>query len=147
MGTDIYMCVCIVAVVVQSPSRVDSLQPHGLQHTRLSCPSPYPRVCPSSCPLNWWCRPTISSCCPVLLPSILPRIKVFSSESAVLIRWPKYWSFIFSIIPSNKYSGLISFRVDWPDLLAGSAYKLYKQSESKQTCHTSFWTSQLHTRF
>ena len=48
----------------------------------------------------------------------LPRIKVFSSESAVFIRWPKYWSFIFSIIPSNKYSGLISFRIDWFDLFA-----------------------------
>ena len=56
-------------------------------------------------------------CCPLLLlPSIFPRIKVFSSESVLQIRWPKYWS--FSISPSNEYSGLISFRIDWLDLLA-----------------------------
>ena len=57
-------------------------------------------------------------CCPVLLPSIFPSIRVFSSESALCIKWPKYWSFSFSINPSNKYSGLISFRIDWFDLLA-----------------------------
>ena len=56
--------------------------------------------------------------CPLLLlPSIFPRIRVFSNESALLIRWPKYWSFSFNISPSNEYSGLISFRVDWLDLL------------------------------
>ena len=54
----------------------------------------------------------------LLLPSIFPRIRVFSSESVLLIRWPKYWSFSFSISPSNEYSGLISFRIDWLDLLA-----------------------------
>ena len=58
-------------------------------------------------------------CCPLLfLPSIFPSIRVFSNESALHIRWPKYWSFSFSISPSNEYSGLISFRMDWPDLLA-----------------------------
>ena len=58
-------------------------------------------------------------CCPLLLlPSIFPSITVFSSESALRIRWPKYWSFNFSISPSNEYSGLISFRMDWLDLLA-----------------------------
>ena len=60
-------------------------------------------------------------CCPLLLlPSIFPSIRVFSNESTLLIRWPKYWSFSFSlsISPSNKYSGLISFRIDWFDLLA-----------------------------
>ena len=54
----------------------------------------------------------------LFLPSILPRIRFFSNESVLLIRWPKYWSFSFSISPSNKYSGLISFRMDWLDLLA-----------------------------
>ena len=54
----------------------------------------------------------------LLLPSVLPSIRVFSSESALLIRWLKYWSFSFSISPSNEYSGLISFRIDWFDLLA-----------------------------
>ena len=58
-------------------------------------------------------------CCPLLLPpSIFPSIRVFSNESVLLIRWPKYWSFSFSISPSNEYSGLISFRIDWVDLLA-----------------------------
>ena len=58
-------------------------------------------------------------CCPLLLPlSIFPSIRVFSSESVLHIRWPKYWSFSFSISPSNEYSGLISFRMDWLDLLA-----------------------------
>ena len=57
-------------------------------------------------------------CCPLLLPSIFPGIRVFSSESVLCIRWPKYWSFSFSISPSNEYSGLISFRMDWLDLLA-----------------------------
>ena len=58
-------------------------------------------------------------CCPLLLPpSIFPSIRVFSNESVLRIRWPKYWSFSFSISPSNEYSGLISFRMDWLDLLA-----------------------------
>ena len=57
-------------------------------------------------------------CCPLLLPSIFPSIRAFSSELALCIRWPKYWRFSFSISPSNEYSGLISFRIDWFDLLA-----------------------------
>ena len=100
-------------VVVQS--LCPTLWPHGLQHTRLPCPSLSPRICWNSCPLSWWCHPTISYCCHplLLLPSIFPSIKVFSNESFLLIRWPKYWSFRFSISPSNEYSGLISFRTDW----------------------------------
>ena len=96
----------------------DSLRPHGLQHTRPPCPSPIPRACSSSCPLSWWCHPTISSCYPLLLlPSIFPSITVFSNESILHIRWSKYQSFSFSISPSNEYSGLISFRIDWFDFL------------------------------
>ena len=61
-------------------------------------------------------------CCPLFLPfSIFPNIRVFSNESALCIRWPKYWSFSFSISPSNEYSGLFSFRMDWLDLLAVQA--------------------------
>ena len=60
----------------------------------------------------------LTLCCPILLPSTFPSIRVFSSESALHIRWPKYWSFSFSINPSNDYLGLISFRMDWFDLLA-----------------------------
>ena len=87
---------------------------HGPQHTRSPCPSPSPRVCSNSCPLSQWCYPTISSsCCPLLLlPSIFVSIRLFSNESVLCISWPKYWSFSFSISPSNGYSGLISFK-DW----------------------------------
>ena len=94
----------------------DSLQPHGLQHTRLPCPSP---TCSNSCPLSW-VKPSyhIILCHPLLLPSVFPSIRVFSKESVIHIRWPKYWSFSFSISPSNEYSGLISFRIDCFDLLA-----------------------------
>ena len=90
----------------------DSLLPHGLQHARPPCPSPtlgvYPNPCPSSpvMPSNHLilCRPLF------LLPLIFPSIRVFSNESVLCVRWPKYWS--FSISPSNEYSGLISFRTD-----------------------------------
>ena len=96
----------------------NSLHLHGLQHARLPCPSPTPRVYSNSCPSSRWCHPTISSCQPLLLlPSISASIRVFSNES-VCIRWPKYWSFSFSISPSNEHPGLISFRMDWLDLLA-----------------------------
>ena len=97
----------------------DILHLHGLEHTRLLCPPLSPRVCSDSCPLSQWCYLTISSCHPLLfLPSVFPSIRVFSSESALRIRWPKYWSFNFDISPSNEYSGLISFRIEWFDLLA-----------------------------
>ena len=94
------------------------LWPHGLQHTRPPCSSLTPGVCSNSCPLSRWCHPTIL-CRPLLLPpSIFPSIRVFSNESALCIRGPKYWKFTFNISPSNEYSGLISFRMDWLDLLA-----------------------------
>ena len=96
----------------------DSLWPLELQHARLPCPSPSPRIRSYSCPLNWWCHPIISSChLLLLLPSVLPSIRVISIASALQIRWSKYWSFSFSISPSNEYSGLISFRIDQFDLL------------------------------
>ena len=98
----------------------NSLWPHGLQHARLPCPSPTPGVYSKSCPLSRWCHPTISSS---VVPfssclQIFPSIRVFSNESVLHIRWPKYWSFSFNISPSNEYSGPISFRMDWLDLLA-----------------------------
>ena len=81
---------------------------------RPPCPSPTSRVYPNSCPLSRWCHPAISSSVIPFssLPSIFPSIRVFSNDTALRIRWPKYWSFRFSISPSNEYSGLISFRVD-----------------------------------
>ena len=96
-----------------------SSQPHGLQCTKLPSPSLSSGVCPSSSPLNGWCHPAISSCHSLfLLPSIFPSIRVFSRELAVCLRWPKYWSFSFSISPSNEYSRLISFKIDWFGVLA-----------------------------
>ena len=102
----------------------DSLQPHGLQHARFPCPSPFPRACSNSRPLSRWCHPTTSSSVvPVSsCPQSFPASGFFSNELALGIRWPKYWSFSFSfsfsINSSNEYSGLIFFRIDWFDLLA-----------------------------
>ena len=115
--------------VVQSLSSVWLLQPHELQHTSLFCSSPSPRACLNSCPLNQLCRPTVlSSVVPVLLPSIFPSIRVFYNESALCIRWPKYWS--FSISSTNEYSGLISFRIDWFDLAVERTLKSLLQHHS-----------------
>ena len=87
-------------------------------------------------------------CCPLLLlPSIFPTIRVFSNESALPIRWPKYWSFSFNTSPSNEYSGLISFRMDWLDLLAvqGTLKSLLQHDSSKVSIvqHSSFFIVQL----
>ena len=103
-------------LLFRCPVVSDSFRPHGLPYARPLCPSPSPEVYSSSCPLH----PAIYIlwCLLLLLPSIFPRIRDFSNESSVCIRWPKYWSFNFSIIPSNKYSGLISLKIDWFDLLA-----------------------------
>ena len=97
----------------------DSLPPHGLQHARLPCPSPSPRACSNPCPFRMvmpsnqliFCHPLF------LLPSIFPRIRVFSNESALHIRWPMYWS--FSISPSvNIQDWFFFFRTDWFNFLA-----------------------------
>ena len=87
-------------------------------------------------------------CCPLLFPpSIIPSIRVFSSESVLHFRWPKYCSFSFSISPSNEYSGLISFRMDWLDLLAvqGTLKSLLQQHSSKASTlrHSAFFIVQL----
>ena len=86
-------------------------------------------------------------CCPLLLPSIFPSVRVFSSELALHIRWPKYWTFSFSISPSNEYSGLISFRIDWFDLLAVQrTLKSLLQHHSSNTSvlrHSAFFIVQL----
>ena len=96
----------------------DSLQPHELQHARLPCPSLSPWVCSNSCPLGQWCQPITSS-------SVAPFLPAFNlSQHQGLLQWvgsshlvaKKYWS--FSISPSNEYSRLISFKIDWLDLLA-----------------------------
>ena len=93
----------------------NSLWPHGLQHARPPCPSPTPGVYLNLCPLSWWCHPTISSS--VVSFSSCPQS--FPESGKILhIMWPKYWSLSFSISLSKEYSGLVSFRIDWLDLLA-----------------------------
>ena len=104
---------------VQSLSRVRLFVTPWLQHARPPCPSPTPGVYWNSCPSSRWCHPAISSS--VVPFSSLPRsfpASGSSNESVLHIRRPKYWSFSFSISPSNEYSGLISFRMDWLHLLA-----------------------------
>ena len=113
----------------------DSLRPHESQQARPPCPSP-----------NYWSPPkpmSIESVMPsnhlilrhphLLLPSIFPSIRVFSNESVLHIRWPKFWSFSLNISPSSKYSGLISFRMDWLDLHAvqGTLKSLLQHHTSK----------------
>ena len=124
----------------------DSLQPHGPQLARLPCPSPTPGTysnisIESVMPSNHLilCHPFL------LLPSIFPSIRVFSKESVLHIGWPKYWSFSFNISPSN--SGLISFRMDWLDLLAvqGTLKSLLQHHSSKASIlwHSAFFIVQL----
>ena len=98
----------------------DSLWSHGLHHARRPCPSQSPRIRSNSCSLSLICHPTISSFVYPFFsfPQSFPASGVFPNESALLMRWPRDWSFNFSISPSNDYSGLISFRIDWFDLLA-----------------------------
>ena len=113
-------CCCLVASSVQFSHSVvsDSLRPHGLQHARLLCLSPTPGTCSNSCPSSQWCHPTIS-------PLSSPSPPAFNlSQHQGLFKWvssshqmAKYWSFSFSISSSNEFSGLISFRMDWLDLL------------------------------
>ena len=94
----------------------------------------------------------LNLCCPLLLlPSIFPSIKVFPNESALCIRWPKYWSYRFSINSSNEHSGLISFRIDWMDLLAvqGTLKSLLQHHSSKASIlrHSAFFIIQLSYRY
>ena len=109
----------------------DSLQPHEPQHARPPCPSPTqssPKLMSieSVMPSNHLipCHPLL------LLPSFFLRIKVFSDESVLHIRCPKYWSFSFSFSPSNEYSGFISFRIDWFDLAVQGTLKSLLQHHS-----------------
>ena len=120
----------------------DSLRPHGLQHARPPCPSPSPGVKPSSSivlssHLILW-HPLL------LLPLIFPNIWDFSNESCVHIRWPKYWNFSFSVSPFSEYSGLITLKIDWFDLLAvqGTFRSLLQHHSSKSSI---LWRSAFYT--
>ena len=121
-----------------------TLWPHGLQHTRLLCPSSSPGICSISYLLSWWYHPTTSSSVTLnlLLPSIFPSIRIFSNKSGLLIRWPKDWSFSFSISPSSEYAGLISIRIDWFDLLTVQGTR-----KSLLQCHNSKASILQHSAF
>ena len=121
----------------------DSLWPRGLQHTSFPVHHNSQSLLKlmsieSMMPSNYLilCHPLL------LLPSLFPSIKVFSNELAPYIRWPKYWNFSFSISPSNKYSGLISFTIDWFDLLAVQGTLItciIFHLMDKQLCFSTFW--------
>ena len=127
----------------------NSLWPYGLQHTRL----PSLSITNSRSLLKLMSIESVMPsnhlilCHPLLLPSIFPNIRVFSNESVFCIRWPKYWSFSFSISPSNVYSGLSSFRINWLDLLAvqGTLKSLLQYNSSKASIlqHSAFFIVQL----
>ena len=127
----------------------DSRWPHESQHARPSCPSLTPGIHSDSCPSSQWCHPAISSSVVplLLLPPIPPSFRVFSNESTLHMRWPKYWSFSLSISPSKEHPGLISFRMDWLDLFAvqGTLKSLLQHHSSKASIlqHSAFFTVQL----
>ena len=125
----------------------DSLWPHGLQHTRLLCPSLSPGGCSDSCPMSWWCHPTISfsvipfSSCLQSFPASgsFPMSQLFASGD------PMYWSFSFITSLSNEYSGLISFRIDWFDLAVQGLSSLFQHYNLKASIllHSAFFMVQL----
>ena len=122
---------CISMLLLFSHSVMcNRLWRHGLQHARLPCPSPSSRACSNSCPLSQWYHPTILSCLPLLLPSIFPSIRVFTNESVLRIRWPKYWSFSFSISPSNNIE-------DWFPLGLTSLISLHSKGLSRAFSNTT----------
>ena len=113
-------CCCLQSVQFSCSFMSDSLWPHESQHTRPPCPSPTLGVYPNSCPSSRWCHPAISSSVVPFssCPQSLPASESLSNESALCKRWPKDWSFSFSISPSNEHPGLMSFRMDWLDHFA-----------------------------
>ena len=131
----------------------DSLWSHGLQHARPLFPSPSLEVGPSSWPLHPWCQPAISSSDALFSFCLqsFPGSGTCSNDSAVRIRWLKYWSFSLSISPSNEYSGLISLKIDWYDLLAvqRTLRSLLQHHSSKASIlwHSAFFTIQLSQRY
>ena len=126
----------------------NSLWPHESQHARPPCPSPTPGVHPDTSIESVMPSSHLILCHPLLLlPPVPPSIRVFSNESTLCMRWPKYWSFSFSIIPSKEIPGLISFRMDWLDLLAvqGTLKNLLQYHSWKASIlrHSAFFTVQL----
>ena len=123
----------------------DSLRPHESQHARPPCPSPSPGVHSNLSIKSVMSSSHLILCRPLFLPPpIPPSIRVFSNESTLRMRWPKYWCFSFSISPSKEHPGLISFRMDWLDLLAvqGILKSLLQHHSSKASIlrHSAFFT-------
>ena len=143
MGIQAKVVICQFSCSVVS----DSLRPPGLQHARIPCLSPSPGICSNSCPSSRWCHLIICHLChPLfLLPSVFPSIRVLLEKSVFRIRWPECWS--ISISPSHEYSGLISFRMDWLDLLGvqGTLKSLLQHHSSKASVlqHSAFFMVQL----
>ena len=141
---------CILHSVQFSRSVLsDSSWPHESRHARPPCSSPTPGVHSDSCPSSQWCHLAISSLVVSFssCPQSVPASESFFNESTLLMRWPKYWSFSFSIISSKEIPGLISFRMDWLDLLAvqGTLKSLLQHQSSKASvlrC-SAFFTVQL----
>ena len=127
---------------VQSLSRVQLFETPWIAARQASLSITNSGVYSNSCPSSWWCYPAISSSVVPFssCPPIPPSIRVFSNELTLRIRWPKYWNFSFNISPSNKHPGLISFRMDWLDLLAvqGTLMSLLQHHSSKASI---FWCS------
>ena len=121
-----WLCLCYVVVAKLCPTPGIAVRQASLFFT-------VPVVCSNSCRLSWWCHPTISSSVAPSPPALtLSSIRVFSSVSALHVRWLKYWSFSFSINPSNEYSGLISFRIDWINLAVHGTVKSLLQHHSEE---------------
>ena len=124
----------------------DSSRPHGLQHARLLCPSPTPKACSNSCPLSQWCHLTISSSLfpslpPLLPPSIFPSIRVFSNESVLHIRWPKYWSLVLvSVLPMNIQDW---FPLGWTGLTFSQSKELSRVFSNTTVQKHQFFGAQL----
>ena len=139
---------CFLSVQFSRSVMSDPLRPHGLQHTRPPYPSPTPEIYSNSCPLSRWCHPAISSSVvPFSCLQSFPASGSFPMSQFFASGWPKYWSFSFSISPSNEHPGLISFRMDWLDLLAvqGTLKSLLQHHSSKASIlwHSAFFTVQL----
>ena len=138
---------------VQSLSRVQLFATHGLQHPRPPAPQASLSITNSRSLLKLISIESVMPsnhlilCGPLLLPSIFPSIRVFSNESVLCIRWPKYWSFSLNINPSNEHSGLVSFRMDWLDPLAvqRTLKSLLQHHSSKASIlrRSAFFTVQL----
>ena len=124
-------------LLVSCSVELDSLWPHGLQHTRLPCPSLSPIVYSNSCPLSRWCHSTISS--------FVTLFSSCSNEMALHIMSLEYWSFSFSISTSNEYLGSVSFTIDWSELAVQGTLKSLQQHSSKASIlrHSAFFRVQL----